>query len=61
MGTSSGDTVNGDPAGNDAVYGDLIEAVDDQKDQINCAGGRDTVYYDRGLDELRRCEDLHPR
>jgi hypothetical protein len=35
--------------------------VDDQKDQINCAGGTDEVYFDRGLDELRRCEIRHPR
>ncbi|HEX5848915.1 MAG TPA: hypothetical protein VFY59_06930 [Rubrobacter sp.] len=41
--------------------GDLIQAVDDQKDQIHCAGGRDEVYFDRDLDELRRCEALHRR
>jgi Ca2+-binding RTX toxin-like protein len=67
------DTVNGGPgddtlvgdAGNDTISGDtggdLIQAVDDQKDQINCAGGRDKVYFDKGLDELRRCEGLNPR
>ena len=49
------DTISGDAGG------DLIQAVDDQKDQINCAGGRDEVYFDRGLDELRRCEVLHRR
>ena len=72
-GGRSNDTVNGGPGddtlvgnqGNDTISGDtgndLIQAVDGQKDQINCAGGRDKVYYDRGLDVLRRCEGLNPR
>ncbi len=55
VGNQGNDTISGDTGG------DLIQAVDGQKDQINCAGGRDEVYYDRGLDVLRRCEVLHPR
>ena len=67
------DVVNGGPdsdtvvgnKGNDTLSGDagsdLIQAVDDQKDQINCAGGSDRVYFDRGLDVLRRCETLYRR
>ena len=55
VGDAGNDTISGDTGG------DLIQAVDDQKDQINCAGGRDEVYFDRGLDELRRCEVSHPR
>jgi Ca2+-binding RTX toxin-like protein len=55
MGDAGNYTISGD------VGGDLIQAVDGQKDQINCAGGRDKVYYDRGLDVLRRCEGLNPR
>jgi len=67
------DMVNGGP-GNDSVVGDkgndtlrggpgndLIQAVDNRKDQINCAGDRDRVYYDRGLDVLRECEVRNAR
>jgi Ca2+-binding RTX toxin-like protein len=72
-GNSGDDTVNGGSGGdvvvgnngNDTLSGDvgndLIQAVDNHKDQINCAGGNDTVYFDRALDVLRRCEERNPR
>lgn len=56
VGMQGNDTLSGDPGS------DLIRAVDGEKDQINCGGGRrDQVYYDRGLDVLRGCEIRHAR
>jgi Ca2+-binding RTX toxin-like protein len=58
-------------AGVDRVFGgtgnDTIEAQRDYrypktKDIVNCGNGADdTVYFDRGLDEVKNCENKVPR
>ena len=42
---------------------DTIRAADDERDTVNCGGGTDTIYFDRGLDEVNplSCENRHPQ
>ena len=47
VGTSSGDTVNGDPAGNDAVYGGRGD------DAVNRGDGDELLVGDKGNDTIR--------
>jgi Ca2+-binding RTX toxin-like protein len=36
---------------------DTIYAQDGEKDNINCGGGVDTVYFDSGIDSVKACEN----
>jgi Ca2+-binding RTX toxin-like protein len=49
------DRIKGGPGG------DSIDATDGRKDLVNCGPGRDSVYFDRRLDEVENCERLNPQ
>ena len=55
---------NGGVAGQDTVKGgkgnDAIRADDGDKDVIDCGGGADKVWFDKGLDTIAGCEAKHP-
>src|ERR671916_555572 len=69
-GYDGGDYLQGDGR-KDKLYGggrnDIVEAqraygFPRTTDIVNCGGGRDdTVYFDRGVDELKNCERKVPR
>lgn len=39
---------------------DYVQSTDKYKDTTNCGSGRDTVYYDEGLDTVENCELAYP-
>jgi len=48
----------------DHIYGqggiDEVDAVDGNVDIINCGKGRDTAFYDVGIDTVKGCEIKNP-
>jgi Ca2+-binding RTX toxin-like protein len=65
-GNEGGDTIVG-RAGEDTLVGvmgaDTLRAADNRKDELDCGGGNDTVFFDKGLDTFLNaadCEDKRP-
>jgi Ca2+-binding RTX toxin-like protein len=54
VGGSGGDSFEAGPGA------DIIKAADNAVDQIDCGGGRDTVFFDQGMDTLTNCEIKKP-
>ena len=43
---------------------DTIYVSDGERDTVSCGGGKDTVYFDKGLDKFRLhsgCENRIPK
>lgn len=60
-GSQGRDEVFGGP-GDDVVRGGTHgQRNDGARDFLDCGDGTDTVYYTRGVDEIRDCEILNPR
>lgn len=54
------DVIRGGP-GNETIRAGAVGQDDDSaRDDIDCGGGTDTVYYTPGEDEFRNCETLLP-
>jgi Ca2+-binding RTX toxin-like protein len=54
------DHVFGD-RGNDTVEAEKAYGYPKTKDVVDCGKGKnDTVYFDKGLDEVKNCEHRHP-
>jgi hypothetical protein len=39
---------------------DTVKAKDGNHDVIDCGNGKDTVFYDQGIDSITKCEVLNP-
>jgi Ca2+-binding RTX toxin-like protein len=69
VGGPGGDSISaletaGQAPGRDTVKAgggnDYVQGTDKYKDAIDCGPGRDTVYYDKGLDTVKNCELAYP-
>ena len=51
-------------SGNDRIIGDTgddtVKARDGEADRIDCGPGTDTVFYDEGIDQVVKFENLNP-